>query len=130
VVFETEELAQERQKLEPFHEERLRKLGIDLSYDCKKKRNIKKWEKKWKSQFEKLKEYRRINGDCNVPGRWKEDSLGEWVRRTQRNLYVQTKTGATDMNPDRIQKLEQLCFVWSVNEGSNRKNGRNRGSQN
>jgi hypothetical protein len=56
-------------------------------------------------------------------------SLGIWIC-TQQRQYAMTKTGEADMNPDRIQKLEQLGFVWSVNDVSERKNGRNRGSQN
>ena len=112
-----------RGKLEPSREERLKKLGIDLSYNCKRKCNSKMYEEKWQSQFEKLKEYRRIKGDCNVPERWKEDSLGIWVFN-QRMQYAQTKTGVADMNPDRIQKLEQIGFGWSVNDVSKKKERR------
>jgi hypothetical protein len=64
-----------------------------------------------------------------VPRKWKEKSLSTWVFN-QRRQYAQTKTGEADMNPDRIQMLEQLGFVWSANDVSKRKNGRNRGSQN
>ena len=37
---------------------------------------------------------------------------------------MQTKTGESDMNPDRIQKLEQLVFLWSVNDVIRRKEGK------
>jgi hypothetical protein len=111
-------------KLEPSREERLRILGIDLSCHCRKVVKSKKNEVKWQSQFEKLKEYRQVKGDCNVPTHSKDNSLGIWGYK-QRMQYAQAKTGHAHMNPDRIQKLEQLGFVWSVNK----KNGiRNRGS--
>jgi hypothetical protein len=54
--------------LDPTRQEMLGKLGIDsTSQFCGRKivksRNL---EDKWQSQLEKLKEYRRIYGDCNV----------------------------------------------------------------
>jgi hypothetical protein len=117
-------------KLDPSRQERLTKLGIDLSYACRRKFKSKKREEKWQSQFDNLKDYHRIKGDCNVPKCWKGGhSLGIWICAQQRQ-YAMTKTGEADLNPDRIQKLEQLGFVWSVNDASKRKNGRNRGSQN
>jgi hypothetical protein len=89
----------------------------------------KKFEEKWQSQFEKLKEYQRINGDCNVPRNWKEIySLGIWVYN-QRKQYRRMKTGESIENPDRFQKLDQLGFGSSVNDATKKENGSNRGSQ-
>ena len=77
-------------KLDPSHQERLTNLGIDLSYACERKFKCKKYEEKWQSQFEKLKDYHRIKGDCNVPKYWKADrSLGMWVS-TQQRQYART----------------------------------------
>jgi hypothetical protein len=112
-------------KLEPLREEKLRMLGIDLTCHRRKVVESKKNEEKWQSQFEKLKEYRLCKGDCNVPTHSKDNSLGVWVYK-QRIRYAEAKTGHAHMNPDRIQKLEQLGFVWSVNK---KKGIRNRGSQ-
>jgi hypothetical protein len=55
-----------------------------------------------------------------VPRRWKEDSLGRWFF-AQRSQYAQTKAREADMNPDRIEKLEQIDLGWSVNDVSQRK---------
>ena len=97
-------------KLDPSRQERLRALGINLSFA--KKVVCKVNEEKWQSQLEKLREYHRIKGHFDVPIHWKEDlTLGIWVYN-QRRLYAQTKTGGGDMIPDRIQKLEQLGFQW------------------
>jgi hypothetical protein len=69
---------------------------------------------KWQSQFEKLKEYHKIHGDCNVPRYWKEDhSLGNWVMR-QRSHYKQMETRESVMDLDRIEKLENLGFEWRL----------------
>jgi post-segregation antitoxin (ccd killing protein) len=97
-------------------QEKLRKLGINLSTTKSHGTNkvkVKQFEEKWQAQFEKLKEYHRVKGDCNVPRNSKGDrSFGIWVSN-QRRHYMQAKTGETDMDPDRIQKLEQLGFEWS-----------------
>jgi hypothetical protein len=103
--------------LDPTRQEMLKKIGIDvLTTKCSSCRKIDKtqqFDKKWQSQFEKLKEYHRIHGNCNVPARWKMDkTLGLWVYNQRRN-FIQLKTGVADMDPDRIQKLEQLGFEWS-----------------
>jgi hypothetical protein len=102
--------------LDPTRQEKLGKLGIDSSTSqfCGRKTvKSQKLEEKWQSQLEKLKEYRRIYGDCNVPQKWKEDrSLGVWVFN-QRKKYKHMQTGVAGMDPDRIQKLEQLGFEWS-----------------
>jgi hypothetical protein len=102
--------------LDPTRQARLGKLGIHLSttnYRCRKKKISSKLEEKWQSQFEKLQEYYRIKGNCNVPRGWKDDrSLGLWVHN-QRMHYTKMKNRMAVMEPDRIQKLEQLGFKWA-----------------
>jgi hypothetical protein len=102
--------------MDPTRQEMLGKLGINFStlQSCGRKTvKSQELEEKWQSQLEKLKEYRRLHGDCNVPQQWKEDrSLGTWVVN-QRKKYKHMKTGVADMDPDRIQKLEHLGFEWS-----------------
>jgi len=39
---------------------------------------------KWREMYERLKQYRSLNGDADVPSRWKQDlELATWVQ-TQR----------------------------------------------
>jgi hypothetical protein len=123
-------------KLLPSRQEMLRKIGIDLESSLavptpgRKKVKSKFFEEKWQSQFEKLKEYKRIHGDCNVPRNWKENySLGRWVYN-QRTQYRRMKTTESVDNLDRFQKLDQLGFGSSVNDATEKENGSNRGSQN
>jgi hypothetical protein len=98
-------------------QERLKELGITICHktmNCHttKRRKSKKLEAQWQAQMEKLVEYKRINGDCNVPHHYENDhSLGIWVSN-QRSKYAQTKDGKTVMDPDRMEKLEELGFEW------------------
>ncbi len=67
-------------------------------------------QKSWEERFEELLEYKAKNGDCQVPVRFKENQqLATWVR-TQRRNY---KEGTIDT--DKKQKLENIGFIWRVN---------------
>ena len=55
--------------------------------------------------------YKQTHGDCNVPqGRIDNRELGRWCN-TQRILYRQNS-----LAPNRIERLEQLGFVWALLE--------------
>jgi trehalose/maltose hydrolase-like predicted phosphorylase len=93
-------------------QERLKELGI-TSCHISKRRKSKKLKAQWQSQMEILVDYKRINGDCSVPHHYENDrSLGIWVSNRQRK-YTQMKDGKTVMDPDRMEKLEELGFEWS-----------------
>jgi hypothetical protein len=63
----------------------------------------------WRQQYEKLAEFKRKNGHCNVMARYQEDmSLGKWVG-TQRVRHVNNK-----MRQDRKELLDELGFVWKA----------------
>jgi len=61
----------------------------------------------WKEMFAVLSSYKQIHGDCNVPVEWLENpELGQWC-------YVQRRTFRKNkISAERIQRLEQLGFVW------------------
>jgi uncharacterized protein YbgA (DUF1722 family) len=68
-----------------------------------------KYDKLWHQQYEKLLEYKRKNGHCNVPQTKNEEqdkSLGDWVH-TQRTLHNNNKLGI-----DRKRILDGIGFVW------------------
>jgi hypothetical protein len=71
-----------------------------------------KSDKTWhQQQYEKLVEFKRKNGHCLVPNRYKEDvSLVMWVN-TQRHLHVNNT-----LRLDRKVLLEKLGLVWRVNK--------------
>ena len=69
-----------------------------------------KHERTWIHQYEQLKKYKEIHGNCNVSG--KRGSLGIWVS-TQRTNYRLLKEGkASPMTDDRIRNLESIDFQW------------------
>jgi hypothetical protein len=99
-------------QLESTRRERLEELGITNTH-ARKRHKSKKLEAQWQAQLEKLADYKRINGDCNVPHHYENDrSLGIWVSN-QRRKYTQMKDGKTVMDPNRMEKLEELGFEWS-----------------
>jgi hypothetical protein len=54
-----------------------------------------------------------MHGDCYVTQQWKGGrSLGTSILN-QRKKYKHMTDGVSKMDPDRIQKLEQLGFEWS-----------------
>jgi hypothetical protein len=63
----------------------------------------------WDQRYEKLVEFKRINGNCMVPRRYKQDkSLGAWVG-TQRTDHKNNK-----MRPDRKRILDEIGFAWKA----------------
>lgn len=76
-----------------------------------------KGEALWEDKFHDLELYRRENGHCNVPTKYKKDSsLGRWVS-TQRKQYKEMKDGKrTLMTEERAKRLEDLGFRWNALE--------------
>jgi hypothetical protein len=73
-------------------------------------RNFKPDDKLWHQQYEKLLEYKRINGNCKVPIRYEQHkSLGKWVS-TQRTYHKDCK-----LRQDRKELLEEIDFAWKAN---------------
>jgi hypothetical protein len=65
----------------------------------------------WNKLFEKLVEFKQKNGNCLVPSNYEEDkSLRRWVDK-QRTAHSNSK-----MQPDRKGLLNELEFVWNVEE--------------
>ncbi|MFH2120305.1 MAG: Helicase associated domain protein [Pseudomonadota bacterium] len=63
----------------------------------------------WESMYEKLLEFKKKNGHCNVPDRWPEDlQLGKWVgkQRTKRNSGL--------LSTERIVRLNKIGFIWDL----------------
>jgi hypothetical protein len=67
----------------------------------------------WDNRFSELADYRKIQGHCNVPKNYNENSkLAAWVK-TQRSQYRLHKEGKTSsMTNFRIQALEDIGFKW------------------
>ena len=72
-------------------------------------------EAAWKAMFSALIDYKAKHGDCLVPNRYKENmKLGQWVA-DQRQQYRRLKERKkSEMTEERIAKLEEIEFRWSV----------------
>jgi hypothetical protein len=68
----------------------------------------------WEGRLSELADYHKIQGHCNVPIKYSENSkLGTWVT-TQRKQYKLRREGnKSKMTIFRIQELESLGFEWS-----------------
>jgi hypothetical protein len=85
----------------------LDKLGFVWRVDNSALRNIQVFDSKWRQQYEKLVEYKRKNGHCQVPQLYKADaSFGMWVH-SQRRYHIKIR-------PDRKGLLEELGFAWKA----------------
>mmetsp|Transcript_5678 Transcript_5678/g.7440 ORF Transcript_5678/g.7440 Transcript_5678/m.7440 type:complete len:229 (-) Transcript_5678:8-694(-) len=88
-----------------------RRLCKDLSTERKKILErigfVWKINETWEEMFLKLKNYKQSTGHCLVPQRyWNDPKLGNWVRLQ--------RVRKERLSPDRIQKLNEIGFVWDA----------------
>lgn len=96
-------------------QERLKSIGIKLSDfkrrttgDARKERDGAEWNK----NLEKLKRYRELHGNCNVPYRFAHDpSLGSWASN-QRTRYKRVMEREPTEDVIWIKQLESIGFEW------------------
>jgi hypothetical protein len=94
-----------KNKMLPDRKELLDALEFVWKYDGAL--TFKSGDKLWHQHYEKLVEYKGINGNCKVPSKNRQDKiLAQWVRN-QRSCYNKNK-----MLPDRKELLDALEFVW------------------
>jgi len=73
-------------------------------------------DKMWDDMYQRLVKYKQRKGNCLVPRRYAADpKLGSWVY-TQRGCFLQKS-----LSEERIQRLEQIDFVWRIRPINNRK---------
>ena len=65
-------------------------------------------DKTWEDMFGRLGEYKQKHGDCLVPRSYGDRKLSKWVNG-HRNNYKKGR-----LEPIRIQRLENLGFVWDA----------------
>jgi hypothetical protein len=66
---------------------------------------------KWDEMFELLAQFRQTNGHVNVPKRFKELGLGEWVSLQQK------KGRKGQLDPRRSQRLLEIGLEWGAGIG-------------
>lgn len=69
----------------------------------------------WDERFNELIDYKRINGNCNVPSRYTENrQLAVWVKRQRRQYKFYRTNKASSMTDERITRLESIGFEWDL----------------
>jgi hypothetical protein len=73
----------------------------------------------WENNFAKLKAFRDKHGHCNVPKRWEDPSLGQWLLHLRKNYEARALSEAErlarqlgTLSDDQIRRLEEIGFVW------------------
>jgi Helicase associated domain len=71
-------------------------------------------ELQWNAFYERLKEYKKVHGDCDVPRHYNEDrSLGGWVGR---NRHLGRNN---ELSKYRRAKLDAIGFAWGESNDPN-----------
>jgi hypothetical protein len=68
---------------------------------------------RWEDRFSELADYSKIQGHCNVPLRYSDNTkLASWVKKQRSNYRLHIKGKASPMTTFRTQELESLGFEW------------------
>eukprot|EP00980_Cylindrotheca_fusiformis_P016113 scaffold4782_cov106-Cylindrotheca_fusiformis.AAC.6 len=83
--------------------------GGDASHDYQ--------EEKWDTQFKELLAFKAKFGHCRVPQNYEDNpALSHWVKRQRYQHKCKREGKVSSMSESRIQKLEQIGFVWDAQE--------------
>lgn len=90
-----------RDKLLEDRKDKLEAAGF--VWDC----NAMREDEAFHENYEKLVEYKRAHGHCNVPSKYRKDRpLGRWAAK-MRELYA-----CEELDADRLKALNGIVFVW------------------
>mmetsp|Transcript_23009 Transcript_23009/g.47800 ORF Transcript_23009/g.47800 Transcript_23009/m.47800 type:complete len:321 (+) Transcript_23009:156-1118(+) len=107
-----------KSKLAPFKENALNSIGFNWVLEKKRlpkvnREGIYSYEDLWEFRFDQLKEFKAVNGHCNVPYRYSIDpTLGRWVQNQREFRKKRT------LRKDRVERLEELGFQWIMRKGN------------
>jgi hypothetical protein len=68
---------------------------------------------KWKQRYQDLLDYRKHNGNCNVPFHYKEKPfLSQWVKRQRYQYKCKLQGKHSHLTTERVQVLDMIGFIW------------------
>jgi hypothetical protein len=90
---------------QPHHFELLDKIGFEWNA-----------QDKWQDHFDTLMKFKEHHGHCMVPQQYADQQLlANWVVFQRQEMNSLKRDGScTNLTPERIAKLDQVGFVWSV----------------
>lgn len=75
----------------------------------------------WETRFNQLKEFVSKNGHAQVPIGWEENvPLSNWVSKQRQEYKLLQKGKASRLTQERINKLDEIGFVWEAKRGAPR----------
>jgi hypothetical protein len=84
-----------------------------LGFEWVGKQSTKSNDSKWEDRLSELADYRKIQGHCNVPESYSENTkLANWVEKQRCNYRLHVNGKTSPMTPFRIQELKSLGFEW------------------
>lgn len=67
----------------------------------------------WNDKFQELKEFQAVHGHCFVPCTYNGSAkLSTWIKRQRRQYRKFMANQPSTLDPQRIEKLEDLGLVW------------------
>ena len=89
----------------------MEELGFNLEQQSEKNERI------WNENYQRLEKYNRKHGDCLVPSKdasnhVEDEELSIWIEQQRTDYNCGT------IPNHRLEKLEQIGFAWSIDEGS------------
>ena len=67
----------------------------------------------WMSFYNKLVEYKKQHGNCEVPQRYKQDpAFGSWVKNQREYYKSYTKNKKSSLTEERVAMLNNIDFAW------------------
>lgn len=105
----TQRRLESKGKLEADKKKKLSEIGFVWSTDTKNQlKSI--YNSRWEANFAKLVAYKQVYGTCQVSLKL-DPALQRWTR-WQRILFYKGK-----LTKQRLDKLNEICFPWSIEEG-------------
>jgi len=69
----------------------------------------------WYERLGELKEFKSVNGHCNVPSNFQPNpQLATWVKCQRRQFKLFQDEKPSNMTPQRIRELDLLGFGWEL----------------
>jgi len=69
---------------------------------------------KWDKKYAELLEYKKQNGDCNVPATYRHSPLGTWVSKQREEMKKLKDKKSSQLDMYRINKLNEINFQWRL----------------